>query len=147
MKKNQNLLPGLGGKRPHSIDPVLFNHVPEYGADGRPKIDIQRMVNDPEYAASIGATTPPRAKTNQAAKPVTITLEESESTSSNAFKSKLTISSTDDDLQTIYDWCYDRFGLDSERWSLTGSDVIWFRDRADADAVIAKWNGYGALEL
>jgi hypothetical protein len=50
---------------------------------------------------------------------------------------------TDDyNQQIIIDWCFGRFGLNSERWSIQSADgVFYVRDQADANLVTAKFDG------
>ncbi|RYG15906.1 hypothetical protein EON82_25670 [bacterium] len=53
----------------------------------------------------------------------------------------VTVTSTEDNLQKVYDWAYDRFGLNAARWSIAGNETFYVADKADADAVFKHWNG------
>jgi hypothetical protein len=53
----------------------------------------------------------------------------------------ITVTSTDENLQKIYDWAYSKFGLNAARWSISGGETFYVADKADADAVAKHWNG------
>lgn len=135
MSKNSKLLPGLGGP-----DINLFGHMD--AAPGTPrKIDFDRLFTDMDYRRVMGGHIPPQKQGTDEAVVVEAVLKENAA----GYPFTVEIRSSERDLQSIYDWAFARLGLDAYAWSISGNNVIGFRNRADAEALVETWHGYGAL--
>ena len=53
----------------------------------------------------------------------------------------ITVESTDANLQRVYDWAFNQFGLDAGRWSISGSQTFYVKYQSDADAIKRRWDG------
>ncbi|RYD64900.1 MAG: hypothetical protein EOP83_08640 [Verrucomicrobiaceae bacterium] len=104
-----------------------------------PKRDIARMVADRIALLESGADTvaptefePPR--------PIVAKLDEAQGVVPG-YEFAVRVDARGDDLQAMYDWGYDQWGMAPERWSFTGGLKMGFNRREDAEAIIAQFNG------
>jgi hypothetical protein len=58
------------------------------------------------------------------------------------YKFAIEMKTDDHNQQIIIDWCFGRFGLNSERWSIQSADgVFYVRDQADVNLIVSKFDG------